>query len=214
MKQNSSIYQISIIRSGSTLVYQILCDLFPNRKVVKQHHFPKIPHLDFPVVSTYRDPRDILVSTWRTFILSRNGKSIRNIMTKKDIDDTVKFLDPYIINFNKGKERFSESVLWLKYEDFYKDTDVIFNAMEKYFSTTIPNKKRENIKANCSIDKNRKRSKSFKNFVEYDYLKTEIHGDHIFKGEIGGWKAVVPDDLHDMVNDKFKNDLKLWGYEM
>ena len=135
------------------------------------------------------------------------------MMTKKDIDNTFDFLDPYIINFNKGKERFSESVLWLKYEDFYKDTDVIFNAMEKYFSITISKKTREKIKANCSIDKNRERAKSFKNFGEYDYLKTEIHGDHIFKGEIGGWKIIIPNDLHDMVNDKFKNDLKSWGYE-
>jgi len=71
-RNNSLIYQVGIIRSGSTLIYQILKHVFKNSRINKQHHFPY--PLDFPVVATYRDFRDILVSAWRTFVISREGE--------------------------------------------------------------------------------------------------------------------------------------------
>jgi len=206
--KDKPIYQVSIIRSGSTLVYQILCKLFPEKEIIKQHHFPK--GIRYPIVSTYRDPRDILVSAWRTFILSKNRKLIKDRMAEEDVLLTLAFLKAPINDFNVGWG--DNNILWLKYEDFYKDTNVVFEAIEKYFQIEISDGERRSISDEYTINKNKERAKAFKHFGEYDYLGTEIHGDHIFKGAVGGWKEVIPADLHNIVNERLKNVLELWGY--
>ena len=59
------IIQFGIMRSGSTLVYNILVDLFPEYSIIKTHKYPgKLKTIfKLPVVCTYRDPLAIICSS-------------------------------------------------------------------------------------------------------------------------------------------------------
>ena len=61
-KHKPVIIQCSPIRSGSTIVYNFLRELFPSAQVVKKHSY----HPDFssfPIVTTYRHPLDCIASS-------------------------------------------------------------------------------------------------------------------------------------------------------
>ena len=59
------IIQFGLIRSGSTLIYNILIEIFPENLILKTHNFPSkwqcIQRI--PIVCTYRDPLDIICSS-------------------------------------------------------------------------------------------------------------------------------------------------------
>ena len=57
------IIQYGLWRSGITLVWNILCRLFPEKNIAKVHKITNIANNK--VVSTIRDPRDILASMIR-----------------------------------------------------------------------------------------------------------------------------------------------------
>ena len=222
------IYQIGIIRSGSTMLYQVLWNLFPYpTQIIKQHHFLK--EMNDPVVATYRDFRDILVSTWRTFIISKQTQRVEQFqlseskyssleidrpITEEEIHETYELLKPYLKALNKGRDLFwkSSNVLWMKYEIFHDNFDFVFNSFEEFFGMSIEKDKRDRISDGCSLARNKERASCFEHFGQYD-AELEIHGDHINKGEVGGWKDIVPAELHEDVNSLFENDLKIWGYK-
>ena len=57
-----TIIQFGPPRSGTTLVYNILKDVFPNRSVETRHYY-RDKDVRFPVVVTYRNPLDSIVSS-------------------------------------------------------------------------------------------------------------------------------------------------------
>ena len=204
---------MGILRSGSTLVYQVLKILFPRTEIIKRHHFGK-KLMSEPIVATYRDFRDILVSTWRVFMRSQKGLPLKGRMTAEDIEETYKFLSSYVRAWNRGRKLYQkqDNVLWLKYEDFYNDYDFLFKELEDFFKIEIPHSKRSVIESKTALMSNKKRATAYQNFSEYDVGGTEIHGHHIYKAEVGGWKKVIPEDLHELVEEKYATELKEWGY--
>ena len=56
-------------------------------------------------------------------------------------------------------------------------------------------------------------SDTIKAFSGYD-VKTEIHGQHIYKGKVGTWKEFLEDpDLKEMTFF-WRDQLIRWGYEL
>jgi len=104
-------------------------------------------------------------------------------------------------------------VLWLKYEDFFNDFAFVFERLENFFDIRIEEGQRKLIEEDCSISRNKNRASRLLNFSEYDMEDSEIHGDHINKGEVGGWRTVIPENLHEIVNKKLEWTLKEWGYK-
>lgn len=163
------IVQFSPQRSGSTLVFNILKDLFPTRYVDKKHNYT-LDDKNFPTVITYRHPYDCIGS----LILKDKVNITDKIVHEKILLFRKNGWNDFFIQFKSSKN------LFLRYEDFYVNIDFLLNAIENYFSITIDQNKRVELKKKYKISNIKQNLKKFKNFDEYD-KQTHFHGNHISK---------------------------------
>lgn len=212
--QSDKIIQCSVPRSGSTLITQILKSVFPETKIQKVHGFIKNSH-NVPIILTYRDFRDVLVSSWRVredipFVELDNGRKI----SLKELNDTLKFICARIDSaLNHTTSVYKENCLILKYEYFYNNFDYIFSNIEEFFHIKLSDSLKELIKQDNNLKANKKRSLKFDSFHNKNWDDTGIHGLHVYTGEVGIWKRFVPLEHHDFINNSLKIYLDQWGYE-
>jgi len=208
------ILQYSIERSGSTLITQVLRKLFPHANVHKIHTFHK--NIGCPVVTTYRDFRDVMVSRWRVredipFAELDNGR----IMTPDELDMYLDITVRGIETFNRMCKEHGDNLMALKYEVFIDDYDYIFRELERFFNISLDEKLKQDIKQYSNVEANAKRAKVFSSFHNGNWDKeTLIHGLHIYKGGRPGiWKKLVPANKHECVNSCLSDYLWQWGYK-
>ena len=221
------ILQYGLPRSGTTMVNQVLLILFYERlqivkfnksikfqkgdiKLFKTHKFYKMPGDGSPpnaIVGVFRDFRDVLVSNWR---IGSNTNAKRQ-MTEIEVYQSFSIIQT-IHELNMMRKQYP-NMLWLKYEDYYKNIDYMIDRIINFFDIDIPNSLRITIKQSVNIDVNRFRASQFNSFTDYD-KSTGIHGNHIFKGEYGGWKKFIPIHLHKTVDNFFRENLLSWGYQI
>lgn len=210
-----------VTRSGSTLVWQIMKRLFHNdEKFRRTHDYIPFNPLN-RVTITLRDFRDVLTSYWRVMLATDSPTyekdfeqgSIRQ-MTKEEVD---KYSNIILGNLNKHlnkmKEDYKGNYLLLRYEKFKDNFEYIFNELERFYNIKITRPEREELKREYTITRNKDRQKSHKTFATWDHV-SKIHGRHIYDGNVGMWKKYVPEELHDYVNELFRDVLKTWGYEI
>ena len=166
---SNQIIQFGPIRTGSTLVYNLLKELFPERDIVKTHHFRKRLFFHPQTVITYRNPIHSLSSSIIRFDEPINDESIEvqlEHLKSNGLDELIKYFDCHY-------------TLKLKYEDFYENFNYIFNQFEVYFDISIPDLKREelNTKYNVATIKDQEIVKNG-NAKEYDST-THWHGKHV-----------------------------------
>ncbi len=165
------IIQFGMIRSGSTLVFNILKELFNNYSIIKTHHYPTILQRiqSIPIVATFRDPLDIICSSIKRSEELPNREVIEKhieVLHKNGFDDFIKLEKNYKNKIN------------LRYENFYNDYDHIFDKIENFLSIKISKASRCDIKNKFSINKVKEKISIFKSFEEYD-IATKFHGLHI-----------------------------------
>lgn len=167
MKMNiKNISQFSPIRSGSTLVYNILREFFN----VKKSHNISIKDNNYYVI-TYRHPYNSIISS-----LLRNNK----IINVSNINDEVK---EYLKNGGNDllkNDLLKKNVLLLKYEQFFNDYNVIYDELEGFLNIKIHESKRLQITKKYNVNSVKEIIKKYKTFAEYD-KKTHLHGKHISK---------------------------------
>jgi Sulfotransferase domain len=190
-----------IPRSGSTLVYQLISALFPEG-VAKTHQYCR--HCVKTLVS-FRDFRDVVVSLWRR----SDPSNLRRRMRAADVDEfaalcqeRVKALDRY---FDRG------GICPLRYEEFVADPRVIFSSVEKVFGTTVSADKIEELVRKYSLQKNREISERLTGFKQVDPA-TQIHGNHIYRGEVGSWRQFVDNDTAGRLEQVLRSSLLRYGY--
>ena len=116
------------------------------------------------------------------------------------------------MNLNLKEWSNKRNILWLKYEDFFNNFDYIFTQLEDFFDIKISDEQRNHIISNYSLSTNKKRSKNFQNFSQYD-VKSQIHGNHITSnGQINKWNEIIPRNLHKLTNQLLWTHLKRWDY--
>lgn len=196
-------------RSGSTFITQILKQLYGEDNVLATHNY--IDAGERKVVLTVRDFRDVLVSWWRTHSnllpeeLENGRKMAPNEIVKftKDISLTIGAL-------NKAAD-VNPDALVLRYKEFYPNNfDYLFAQFDAFFGE-ISDEDKQAVRDKFSFDKNIERQKKYKYFV--DHIDNEgIHGNHMYKGTIGGWKELVNPEDYQLVNDGLAAHLKRWGY--
>jgi len=197
------IIQFGPIRSGSTLVYNYLKELFPKYHVVKTHQISAAECNKNKVVVTVRNPLDCLASS-----IIRHDLNPNEIDLSKHIEEFRKHgLNDLMTIFNHP------NVLLLRYEDFRKDSNIIVNELEQYFNTSFDNKQIEQVIENLRIEKVEKLVSKIKEFGTYD-KKNLFHGKHVsqFKGEAGYYKKVFNKERIDFLNKEFKPELEKLGY--
>lgn len=187
----SEIIQLSIPRTGSTLLFQVLSDLFPGTTIVKAHDWH--PSYDGKkIVSSYRDPRATAVSYWRT---NKDIKTPQKKMSRGDIKTyykSVNSMATYFLSLRKN-----QNMLFLKYEDFYKDFDFLFEKLESYFGCTFDEDLKSKISEQRSISSNKVLSEKLQTFKSFD-KKNLLHGNHIYKnGSSDSWRDFIkPNDVN------------------
>ena len=165
----NAIIQFSPPRSGSTLVYNLLKNIFPCRKILKTHTLPTT-FFKIPIIVTYRHPLDCIASSMQRFGEKPTDTTIQKhieLFKNNGIND--------VINIKNKK-----NVLLLKYEDFVDDFNFIYDNLEAFFSIDIKSEKRFELNNKFEIGKVEETIKNKKIFDDYDPL-THWHGNHISK---------------------------------
>ncbi len=215
------ILQISPIRTGTTLIWNMLQKIFPQTKVYKANQLDDYVRktldedLNIKVVSTVRDPRDTLCSYMTIWYELWNEN---NIINKKRLDESIDFLRGYSGGFDDFIELCNTNDnLVLRYELFWEDYDYIFNEFEKFFNINIDNKMRIKLENECNVKAHKKIADKFDTFFPIENnvdLETLIHGKHISgtNGRPQQWKNIIPEEHQEFVTDKFKDILNIFDY--
>jgi|ETNvirnome_6_100_1030635.scaffolds.fasta_scaffold04441_6 hypothetical protein len=213
---DSRIIQFSTGRSGSTMVWQVLKELFPNR-VIKCHEKELSDiyeecrgNLKCPVVATQRDPRDVLISIIKIRHFINDVERI-----KTDLDRSV--LLQYIgeLKYKEALLRHYTSphvpnpLLLLRYEDFYNDYDHLFDTLETFFAIKIDLPTRRRLEESTSIRANMDRQKKFNTFAEVD-PESNIHGDHITFPDPGSHRLVLSENDCLWLEQQLVNEISYW----
>lgn len=204
-----------IDRSGSTVLEHILKNAGMNpRFMAKAVHNANIICM--------RDIRDVIVSHKRIVmsLKDKHKEFIRQKMTKKDIEEYFTSPNNRISGQLKGldalRERRPEIEIW-RYENWYNNYDWIFDKLEQEpWNHPVPSEEREEIKKVFSIKTVRKLIKNDEGLKNFSQWRTKhmFHGDHIWRGQPGSWKILVPKDLHGWFNELCTPILIRWGYEV
>lgn len=191
-----------IPRSGSTLIYQLVSSIFP-KGVAKTHRYS--PHRVKTTVS-FRDFRDVVVSLWRR----SNPTKLDQGMTKDEVEkfggtcrERIEELDRY---FERG------GICPLRYEEFASNPILIFAALEKSFGITVAPEKAAQLISEFSIEKNAAIAQKLGSFKQIDPA-SQIHGNHIFRGEIGGWRQFITGSAAERLEELLRDPLRRYGYE-
>lgn len=200
------VVQFGVPRSGSTFVWQCLRDLCPDGGVVKTHDWLD---LDVPVVVTFRDWRDVMVSHWRFH-------EVGEAMSREAIYRHAGLCRRW--SWLLGQYCGMGNCLAFRYEllhrGLYRDDwgSLVESIRSMAGALGIPGvsdvRCREIAEAH-SMERNRHNSP--KRGQPYD-PGTLLHPNHIHEGEIGGWRRFVRQDEHQLVNDLLGNLLETWGY--
>ena len=198
-----TIIQFGPPRSGTTLVYNILKDVFPNRSVETRHYY-RNKDVRFPAVVTYRNPLDSIVSS-----ILRYKKNPTEDVIKQQISEFEKngIWTVFEIRDNKN-------VLMLKYEDFVTNFENIYNKLEIFFNINILNDTRNLITKNYNIRAVEKITSYMKSYEEQD-KKTLFHGSHINinKGKPNFYKQFLSNEQILYLKNIYKDYLLVFDYE-
>jgi hypothetical protein len=99
----------------------------------------------------------------------------------------------------------------LRYEDFVDNPAFIFKAVEKTFGIMVDSQKVEELVREHSLEKNREVARRLRGFKEVD-SETQIHGDHIYQAEVGGWRKFVRDRTAERLELLLRAPLTRYGY--
>ncbi len=191
-----------IPRSGSTLVWQILREVFPDQLIGKTHLCTRKPEV--VPVATIRDPHDVVASLYRVR-LSRGGEGAGS---QEGLENVLRLAQKH---FEVFPQLLVGSYLLLRYEQFFNNHQIIYDGILKTFGTCVSPEDRERIDTKCSLEANRIRASHLKDFNEMD--ENFIHGDHIGPApEPGSWMTMLPDWAVGRVKEVCGPIAEEWNY--
>ena len=161
------IIQYSPPRTGSTLCYNAIKSIAPNRRVIKEH---RIEYRWFfcPIITTVRDPLEIIVSKCDAKNLEIDDENVMNIarQIKKPLASLKKI-------------RFFPRTLVLEYNDFYNNHDFLIDRIASFLKVELDLGTREEFKAEFDVAKIYADNKD-KSFLKWN-SDTKLHGSHVSK---------------------------------
>lgn len=197
------IIQFSPPRSGSTLVFNIVREVLPDRKIDKTHNYnPKFAK--HKVVVTYRHPLDSIASGIQRYGRTPSDQEIENQIEEFNASGIWELLDI----------RDKLNVLMLRYDNFYNNFAYIFDSLEKFFRIEIPEEQRAEISEKYKIEVVQKVAQQFDSFHAFDEV-THWHGKHIseYKGTTYYYKEFFTRPQIDYLKSVYKEILVAFDYE-
>ncbi|MEM8777522.1 MAG: hypothetical protein AAGF26_01355 [Cyanobacteria bacterium P01_G01_bin.49] len=200
--KSGGIAQFSPPRSGSTLIYNVLREVFPEKFVEKGHVYSKI-NSKYPIVVTYRHPLDSIASSIQRYGLPLTDKVIEEQILELDSNGVWDVLNL------KGKP----NVLMLRYEDFSNNFNFIYSELESFFGIEISQEKKELIKDKYKIEAVERMIESKESFDDFDPV-THLHGKHIskYKGQPGYYLNFFKSSQVDYLEDIYRKYLLELNY--
>jgi hypothetical protein len=200
----TTIIQFGPPRSGTTLVYNILKDIFPKKSVETRHYY-RNKDRKFNTVVTYRNPLDSIVSS----------------ILRYKIDPSDDVLKKQILEFEKNgiwtvlEIKNNKNVLMLKYEDFVNNYENIYNKLEFFFNINISSSTRSLITSRYNIKSTEKIISRMESYKEID-KETLFHGNHINinKGKPNYYKKFLNTKQIIYLKNVYKEYLSVFGYEI
>jgi len=165
-----------------------------------------------PVFISVRDFRDVSLSWWRVhndvpFADLKAGRKA----TRAELDPQLYMVKQVYTEALMPTVTKNENVMVFRYEDFFPDNyEVIFAGIEKHLGIKVSKKLRRSLSAQYSFKRNKYKASRMQSFNEYD--SEFIHGLHLWKGRIGGWKDLLSEDLHEYLEQSLADELKTWNY--
>lgn len=217
IKNRRKIVQFSPIRSGSTLVTNILRELFPERTVRKSHDIKSLSRkahlhlIKFPVVSTCRYPLDIVASELKVNNVKPTAMEIERACQTLDHNGLIELKK--ILNM--------KNVLLLKYEDFYGNLNFLFDSFENFFDIVIDKQIRVKLEKDYSIDSIKKLTDNLPadQFIDTSRSASTggagvFHGKHISesKGRPGSYKSFFNEEQIEWLRYRFSDFIKDFDY--
>ena len=195
------IIQFSPIRTGSTLIYNVIRECLPDKRIKKAHTFDKCFER-LAVVSTIRHPLDCIASVLRVKSAQADDKSIDQAVADFDtsgVNDLIKITE-------------LPNTLIFKYESFTKDLNPVFDSLESKFQIEISYETRERIVRTYSVQEMAKTSRALGEFSNWDPV-TKVHGNHISAtlGEPGLHKEVFTQDQIEKLKGHYRGIMKRFG---
>lgn len=201
----SNIIQFSPVRSGSTLVYNLMMESLPGKTIFKRHHCTWKDCYRNKVVVTFRNPIDIIASS---ILRYRDEPTDQNIL--KHIAELRSFgLDDLMRIFDHPK------ILKLRYEDFYNNHDLIFRDLQSYFEIEMEESIIKELKQKYAVNRIHDHvAKSYSDFSQYD-KKTHWHGDHVskFKGKPDASMELFTIEQVEMIRTELMMYIEKFGYD-
>lgn len=192
---NKEILLFSAGRTGSTLIWQCLKEIFDN--VVKIH--PKEMRESFissnaDCVITQRDPIESYLSFVRCTVLKGDPNTFKEKINEKS------YLLSGAINYkndleyvDKVKKEYSGRILALDYSEFNKSYNYIFSKFQNFFDIEIEESKRQSIIKKTSKSTNKNIQSQLKDFHDSD-PDSCIHGFHILSDSDTYYSNMITDD--------------------
>jgi hypothetical protein len=211
IQNEKKIVQFSIGRSGSTLAWQILRQIFANvskahEKEMREDFNNKVA---FSLVVTQREPCDNLLSIIKVRRYSNNPASMEESLDKHVVSN-------YLGIYKRKEEilrRYCEdaqlSPLVLKYEEFIDNYDYIFDRLEKYYSIEIDRKRRQEMSEVVSIKNNKKIQEQYSCFSQV-CNDSGIHGNHINFPYPGDYEKTLKKIDFDWLREQLDYEINYW----
>jgi hypothetical protein len=198
--KSKHIIQFSPIRSGSTLVYNILREFSKVRKV----HNIVVNNSQLYVI-TYRHPYNSIISS-----LLRSEKKINPSNIKSEISEYLKNGGEDLLKNDLSKK----NILLLKYEEYFSNYEVIYNKLENFLNINIDKDKKNQLSEKYNINNVKNIIDKYKKFEEYD-KKTHLHGKHIseYDGKTD-YKEILSESEINMLkeNESLNKIIKKFNY--
>ena len=192
--------QFSPPRTGSTLIYNMIKLIAPDRTVVKSHSVQD-RQPDEPIICTFRHPVDSIVSSIQRYGLTPNRKLVVDHISQlrdNGWDDVPKLLtDP--------------NALLLRYEDFYQRHEFAASRISAFLKVSFD--LTPAALAELSIEAVLARTQHMKSFADYD-LETHWHGLHVSdrRGAPGSGRRLLDGEDVALIEREFENWMNQMGY--
>lgn len=206
MEKKKDILVFSVPRTGSTLIYNILKEVFGTGNIRAVHSF-ELPH-DY-IVIPFRDFRDSLVS-WRTRDMKRKSRDPKEKMNFLELLNYIIWIKRYI-RIQRRYEKLNKKIVWLKYERFYNDYDYACDVVEDYFKIEINKKMRNQIKKKYSMSELKKVGLKVEGNKAHDE-DTKVSKYHVHTGTPNYWKEIIPKKYWFFTYLALRSDLLKYGY--
>lgn len=108
---------------------------------------------------------------------------------------------------------YKDDCLLIRYENVVNNCDCLLSLISTHFEVKIDPQLATHIQKDTSLAANTYRQKSLMTFGECDEA-SQIHGDHIFRAEVEGWRNKMSDAELKQLEIKISNPLKFWGYKL